>query len=544
MPISFKERELEFLKRNNINLKDLKTRWEWVKDKQIAIDFYREVIYPIFNRVPKKDEIDRMSYRGFRNAIRRIDMTMNEIIKLAGYKPLFELKYKDMNYNDLIEYFKEIIYSDVKVKLSLEKGKAPSVGDLERKELGYRGFINRVRIVSKELGITKNILGTFMKKVGLEPVKELFYEGMDFPELFDCYIKNIYPKLKQEFKLKPNQAPLKEHIVKDYSGFLAALRRKGYNLTDLHLAVGFGSKNLRIYAKKSYSQLISFFKKVIQPSLQDIYDYPIEEPPSYEEVERHYRGFLLAIKRHEKKFSELVKESGFSPRDFSKLGVVTHCAINSLLSLFINQVNVPFNYYIEVILFYPSSMHRIDGLIFVSNSFLNHLNVSIKDYFKSHSINKKKKDLILNLINHISKSKILLFEFSNGFFKRGTTNIELIARKVSKYLDFPDSFLILVGTLWEDKNLIRRLPLSIKYRNRNISTKKAVLISPTLLSVIFGLIKESNEKLEEIIFSNKSEDVNKLKDIVKTIEANKSLKIYSTEDFLRKLPKTTLEKWL
>jgi len=151
---------------------------------------------------------------------------------------------------------------------------------------------------------------------------------------------------------------------------------------------------------------------------------------------------------------------------------------------------------------------------------------------------------VILLINHISKSKILLFEFSNGFFKRGTTNIELIARKVSKYLDFPDSFLILVGTLWEDKNLIRRLPLSIKYRNRNISTKKAVLISPTLLSVIFGLIKESNEKLEEIIFSNKSEDVNKLKDIVKTIEANKSLKIYSTEDFLRKLPKTTLEKWL
>ena len=70
------QKEIKFLEKKGIDLSKLKTRWEWVKNKRIAIEFYREVIYLHFNNVPSNEKIDSIGYRGFRDAIKRLDLKM------------------------------------------------------------------------------------------------------------------------------------------------------------------------------------------------------------------------------------------------------------------------------------------------------------------------------------------------------------------------------------------------------------------------------------------------------------------------------------
>ncbi len=83
--INFTEEEIEFLEENGINPKKLKTRWEWV-DKKKALAFYRDVIYSYYNRVPTKDEIDKIGYRGLRYALKRIGKTPTDLIRELGLK--------------------------------------------------------------------------------------------------------------------------------------------------------------------------------------------------------------------------------------------------------------------------------------------------------------------------------------------------------------------------------------------------------------------------------------------------------------------------
>lgn len=323
-PSSFTTEELEFFKRKRINPSELETRWAWVKNTKIAVDFYKEVILPKFESVPKSHDIDLIGYRGFRASIKKLGLGVSDLTKAAGYKPYHEEKYNGMNYDDLLKFFKEFVYPEVKNKLLLKDGEAPFVSDLESKELGYRGFVEKVRRKSKEEGIEKNIWAEFIKKCGMKPQKELRYQGMGFAELMNLYVKEIYPKIRKKFHLNLGQAPLKKQLLEDYGSFITMLRRKGYNLTDLHLATGFKLNYTAIYNEKSYPQLKVFFRKVIQPTLLDVYDYSLNEAPSYEEVEEHYRGFLAALGRYQKKYSNVVRESGFTMRPSKVLGDLTH----------------------------------------------------------------------------------------------------------------------------------------------------------------------------------------------------------------------------
>ena len=543
-PNSFTNNELEFFRRKKIDLSKITTRWAWVKNKQIAVEFYKEVVLPIFDNVPKAHDLDEIGYRGFRASIRKLGLGVNDLTKAAGFKPYHKEKYTSLNYDELVKFFKENIYSEIKDKLELKTGEAPKAGDLESKNLGYRGFVDRVRKTSKKVGIERNIWAEFVKKAGMEPRKELRFQGMDFAELLDLYVKEIYPEIKNKFHLKFDQAPLKEQIIEDNSSFLTALKRKGYNLTDLHLTIGFKLNYMAIYNKKSYPQLIDFFRNIIQPSLLDVYDYSLNESPSYAEVEEHYRGFLAAIGRYRKKFSDVVKDSGFTVRPSRLLGDLTHRAMNLLLSRFINRDKVPFKYYLEIELFYPSSKHRIDGLLFVNKSLLKWLNFNVKAYCNTKQLDKREKDLIDNLVKRINKSSFLLIDFSNGFFKRGKANSELIARKMMKYLDLPNSFLLCVGTNWMENVLLRKLPISVRYKDKSVSTKNAAFISPSLLDVIFGFDFLTSDILNNIISSNIAKKHEELKKIIQSTVIMKNLRIYSTDEFLIRVQKSNLNKWL
>ncbi|MBY8979572.1 MAG: hypothetical protein KGD72_04230 [Candidatus Lokiarchaeota archaeon] len=541
-PNSFTNDELEFLKRKKIVTSKLKTRWAWVINKQIAMEFYNEVILPKFENVPKAHDMDNLGYRGFRASIRKLGLGVNDLTKAAGFKPYHEEKYTGMNYDELLKFFKENVYPEVKSKLKLKTGEAPGAGDLERKGLGYRGFVDRVRKVSKLEGIARNIWAEFVKKAGLEPQKDLIYQGMDFVELMDLFVKEIYPYLKEKYNIGHKQAPLKEQVDKEYNGFRKAIRRLGYKLSDLYIALDFKHKFWQIYHNKSYKELLNFFKDIIQPSLQDIYDFSETEAPSYEEVEINYRGFIQALNRHGKKLSDVIKNLGYIPRKFSNLGVITHSVMNLLLSYYINNKNFPLNYYSEVEL-YSSSKHRIDGFMFVTTPLISFFNKQIKKLY-SNINNKKEREEILLLLRKIEGKQHLLIDFSNGFFKRRKINSELIAQKAKKYLDYPNSFLILIGTNWSNLELIKRLPISVKYKNSNYVTKNVALISPELFGILLGINNMYKDFLDKIILYNKNEDIDKLQEVHKALERIKDIHYFSTDEFNKIKDTNTLLKWL
>lgn len=218
--------------------------------------------------------------------------------------------------------------------------------------------------------------------------------------------------------------------------------------------------------------------------------------------------------------------------------------MNLLLSHFINRDKIPYKYYSEIELFYPSTKHRIDGLLFVTKSLLKCININVKTYCIRSRLSNKEKNLVDILIRSIEKSNFLLLDFSNGFFKRGRANSELIARKMMKYLDLPNSYLLCVGTNWIGKTLIRKLPISLKYKDRNFSTNNTAFISPFLLDVIFGFDFLTSDILKNIISSNIARKHGDLKKIIHSTTIIKKLKFYYTDDFLKKAQNFNLNKWL
>ncbi len=537
--ISFTEEEVEFLEKRGIDVSKLKTRWAWVNDKQLAIDFYKEVVIPKFDNTPKAHDLDKIGYRGFRSSIKKLGIGVNNLTKAAGLEPYFEEKYAGMSYDMLIEFYHKEIIPHYELNYPVDRRSYLKQGLVSR---DYRGFIDRLYKLASNEGSTDNIWANFLKKNGFEPLKEFHYKSKSFLELIDIFVKIIYPDLKKKYNLSDKQAPLKEQVAKDYSGFRTAIRRLGYKLSDIYITLNFKQKFWQLYDKKSYKELLIFFKDIIQPTLLDIYDFSENEAPSYEEVEINYRGFIEALNRHGKKLSDVINDAGYIPRKFSNLGVITHSLMNILLSYCINNCNFPSTYYSEVELF-SSSKHRIDGFLFVSISLISFFKEQVKNLYPNIK-NKQESEEILLLLRKLEGKQHLLFDFSNAFFKRNKTNSEVIARKIKKYLDYPSSFLVLIGTNWSHLRLIKRLPVSVKYKETYYNTTNVVLISPELLGILLGIKGKYKEYLNEIILNNKNEDIDELKDLYNSLEKTLKINLYSTDKFNKIKEKNTLLRWL
>ena len=185
-----------------------------------------------------------------------------------------------------------------------------------------------------------------------------------------------------------------------------------------------------------------------------------------------------------------------------------------------------------------------DGLIFIEECLLNYFYDKSKIFLKSNQLPEKQKNSVRNLIKEFKNYNFILIDFSNSYFKRGKANLELISRKMMKYLDFSDSFLILISLNWDWPELIKKLPISINYKKRFISTKKVSLINPFLLFKIMGFDNKLTNYLKKIVNSIKLEDLDKLKNITEQIENYEDYKIYSTNYFLKNYRNYTLEKWV
>ena len=444
-----------------------------------------------------------------------------------------------MSYDDLIKFYRKIIIPDFKLKYPEDEN---SYLKNRLVNMNFRGFIDNLYKLAKDRGSEDNIWGDFLRKGGFEPLKDFPYKSKNFSELIDVFVKVIYPDLKKKYNLLDKQAPLKEQIEKDYSGFRNAIRRLGFKLSDVYITLDFKQKFWQIYNKKSYNELLTFFKEIIQPTLLDIYDFSENEAPSYEEVEFNYRGFIEALNRHSKKLSDVIKDTGYIPRKFSNLGVLTHSSMNLLLSYYINNHNFPSNYYSEIELF-SSSKHRIDGFLFVSTSLISFINKQIKKLYPNIT-NEQERKYILLLLRKIEEKQHLLVDFSNAFFRRNKINSEIIARKIRKYQDYPSSLLILIGTNWSHLKMMKRLPFSVKYKESYYKTNNTVLISPELMGILLGMNGKYKEYLYEIVLNNKNEDIQKLQEIHKSLEGITEINYFSTNKFNKIKEKNTLIRWL
>jgi hypothetical protein len=215
--------------------------------------------------------------------------------------------------------------------------------------------------------------------------------------------------------------------------------------------------------------------------------------------------------------------------------------MNLLLSYYINNNNFPSKYYSEIELF-SSTKHRIDGFLFLTKSLTFFFNKQVKNLYSNITIKKEREEILL-LSRKLEGKLHLLIDFSNGFFKRSRVNSENIARKAKKYLDYPSSFLILVGTNWSNLEMIKRLSPSVKYKNAYYNTTNIALISPELFGILLGINGTHRDLFNKIILNNKNEDIDKLQELYNSLESIKDIKYLSTVEFNKIKEKNILLRW-
>ena len=521
----YSDDELEFLKRKGIDIAKLKSRWEWVYlYPNLSLDFYKEVLYQQYNRVPKRDEIDQMGYRGFRHALKKsCSKTINDLIKEAGHKTYFEIKYANLTFEQLVDLFKRYIYPDLKERYLIDDNST-----LKQDHLmygGYRGVLDRLQKLNK----TFNDL---IIAVGLKPNKIFLYKGKNFGELVDLFDKELYPQIRKKYSLDKNETPKYDQARELFPGFKQKLSKEGISINDIFKELNLKPNYEYLYDGKSYIDLQNMFLDEILPDLQEKFELD-DLIPLYEEVEKEYRGFLAALKKFDKTYLDLILDLGFEPRLVfeSILGKTIHNVLKYLISMSINGKHA-YDFYTETKIFSDNNL-TIDGFINLNNSFLTEFNLNMMNFVKtienSKIINKLNKfidDINYRMVN-------LLFDYSNGYFIQfNQLNLELIARKIIKYKKLPNSFLILVATNWITSDLFKKLPSKIKYDGKIIDAKDVMLISPYLFANIVGLKAQEIDNLKKILKHNINKDLDKLREILEKLEQDKNIVILTTEDLL------------
>jgi hypothetical protein len=462
----FTMNEVYFLKKNNIKIDDLKTRYDWIKNKSIASRFYREVIYSQFKRIPTTREIHKMGYTGFMAAVKRnLKIGMTDLVKEAGFTPSFEFKYE--------------------------------------------------------------------------------YKNKSICDLQEFFLNTIYPSFKIKNNLEENKPPTSEQInLSEYRGLLNALKNKDYSYNEFIISMGFKPNYEILYHDKSYSEIKNLFRKEIIPDLKEKFELDNNESPSYNEIEKYYRGLLKTLNRFDKTYLDLIKDLDLTPRQlFEKtLGETNHEALRLLLSKFMNHDRTVPNYYSETKILYSSRNLKIDGLIINNPKFSKNVISRLKTLT---DIDINHETQINNLIRNIKYKDFLLFDFSNGYFYKNNTKLrtELIARKILKYHELDKSLLFLVGTRWPYNESMRNLPFALGYKNKSISTKNTLLISPFFFGKIIGINGENLRIFNSIISLNEKGNLNGINDLLE--DFNKShIKILNTDHFKKFLENSSLNKWI
>ena len=458
---SFTTAEISFFKKHNIKYRTLIHRYDWLTSKRLAFDFFREIIYPNFKRIPTQCEIEKAGFSGYwARAYRKLDLTLNDIIIGAGFSPKIEYKYN--------------------------------------------------------------------------------YEGWDLEKHIEFFYEDILPNLRSNYGFGLNEIPTSGQIdSSEFRGFRKSLKRLGYTYNDFIKDLGFKPHWEVIYTQNTYKALLDYFREVIYPNLSEIFELDENEAPSYEEVEKYYRGFLSSIERFNKKYSDLVSSLNLKSRQeiSQRIGILDHDLLKLFISDVINRQELTPIYFTETEVFYPQKGYRIDGLIILNNVFLRHMETRFNILIKNRP---ELRIFLSNLYIKLKSKDYLLIDFSLGFFRREKIHKNLVARKTLKYRNLPNSLLLLVGTRWDSNKLYLELPSSIRYKTKQVKMDDTRLISPFLFEKIVGIPKNHLGTFYDIIQLSAEKDIYGLEQLLKIFE-QKNIKKYGTEDFIRLRKQKTLD---
>lgn len=219
----FTKNEIEFLQKNDINIEDLKSRYSWVENENIAAQFYREVIHSQFIRIPTTLDLHKSGFSGYMNAVRKkLRIGYTELVKKAGFAPRYEVrfKYDDKNFSDLQEFFTGKIYPELRTRHGLEGFQPPTSTHISSSE--YRVLLSAL----KKFGYSYN---EFIKNLGFKPEYEYIHKNKSYSELKTIFKEQIVPSLNEKLKLKSKsehfETPSYDEVETYYRGFINTIDR-------------------------------------------------------------------------------------------------------------------------------------------------------------------------------------------------------------------------------------------------------------------------------------------------------------------------------
>ena len=462
--------------------------------------------------------------------IKRYDFTTAEI----SFFKKHNIKYRTLihHYDWLtskrlaFDFFRKVIYPNFK--------KIPTQCEIEK--AGFSGYWARAY---RKLDLTLNdiIIGA-----GFSPNIEYKYKytGWDLEKHVEFYYEEILPNLRLKYGFGHNEIPTSNIInSSEFRGFKKSLKRIGYTYNEFIKYLGFDPHWEVIYTQTTYKGLLNYFRETIYPNLSEIFELDENEAPSYEELEKYYRGFLDSIGRFNKRYSDLVADLNLTSRQkiSQRSGILNHELLKLLISDVINRQESTLIYFTETEIYYPQQGYRIDGLIMINNVFLKHMKSSFNILIKNRP---ELRNFLTNLYTKLKSKDYLLIDFSLGFFSRKKIHKNLVARKTLKYRKLPNSLLLLVGTSWDSNNLYFELPSSIRYKTKQVKMDDTSLISPFLLEKIIGIPKNKLDTFYEVIQLSAENDICGLEQLLKIYE-QKNIKKCGTEDFIRLRKQKTLD---
>ncbi len=435
--------EIEFLENYKIDTKRLKSRWSWINEHPyLLVPFFEEVILPFFDHVPLWKEVyETLNIGGFREKLREIGTTYNELVKKAGFIPSSELLFPKLpqmgvsadtfSYNESVFFKKHNVdYPELPSKWEWVD-KHPELIGPYFKEVIYPEY-GRVP-TTRELG--NSPYGRLRDK--------LFEKGMKWNEFIQSLGYIPYDKGK--------------HVVKE-EGFseleLQFLNNHNINLTRLRYKWEWMEKNPQL--------IIDYFKEVIIPYFGRV--------PLCKEVGDNFGGFMDFLTNLDTTCISAMLRAGFKPNPkelSSVVGTKGHQLIGYLLSTSFEKLNI--KYFYEP---YIYSDRKPDGVFVITDSILK--------YFMSN-LNFLRK---LNMdIAFIEKKKFIAIDYTSNL------RYSNLLEKIEKY-QHPDVILIIVGLYWNFKKEIYNFtsrPNILKYPN-NVK-----IISSDVFSKIFKNFKYSKK---------------------------------------------------
>ncbi len=333
--------ELRFFDRHKINPNEVPHRWDWLDFKNglnLAIVFIKEVLSPIFGRVPYQNELKKTNYTSFPDSLQnRLRKSYNQVLEIGEFEQIVKSS-RSFEDDDITENEREfhkhynlekelnsrwswmdthpslmvMFFNEVLIKI---ENRVPSKSEVI--EGGYSGFLTRIQRMEnysweqlvidsgnspisggtkvKEEGFTDLELN-FFKKYGINKSNMLYrFDWLDYRcDLAKNFLDDVLIPL---FGKVPNRNMIR---AKGFGGFPKTLKKK-CNLTYLELIESAGHEyyiNLRFIVGHRFHRLLNdqftlhflsyYIKYFVEPNI-----YPSRRPDGLLIVNKEILNLIL-----------------------------------------------------------------------------------------------------------------------------------------------------------------------------------------------------------------------------------------------------------